>query len=69
MSNKVKDFLLVTLFIVVMSIIMGGCIYHATSPEVWYAGKHDADCENTLYGEKCHCYERFIEADKERVGK
>lgn len=64
MPNKVKDFLLGALFVIVLSVIMGGCLYHATSPESWYAGMHDAECENTLRGEKCHCYERFIEAEK-----
>jgi len=41
----------------------------ATSPEVWYAGQHDAKCEKTLRGEKCHCYERLVAADKEEERK
>lgn len=64
MSNKVKDFICGAIAAAVFAVIMGGCIYHATSPEAWYAGMHDAECENTLHGEKCHCYERFIEAEK-----
>lgn len=64
MSERVKEFLLGALFVIVMSVIMGGCLYYGTSAEVWYAGMHDSQCENTLRGEKCHCYERFVEADK-----
>lgn len=64
MSNKVKDFLLGALLIIVLSTVIGGCIWHGTSAEYWYAGMHDSECEKTLYGEKCHCYERFIEAEK-----
>lgn len=69
MSNRVKDFIYGVIAIIVLTVVMGGCLYHATSPEVWYAGKHDSKCENTLYDEECHCYERFLEADRERTGK
>lgn len=61
---SVKDFLLGALFVIVLSVIMGGCVWYGTSPEFWYAGMHDEMCEKTLYGERCHCYERFIEAEK-----
>lgn len=69
MSNKVKDFIYGVIAVIILTAAMGGCLYHATSPESWYAGMHDSKCGNTLYGEKCHCYERFLEADKERTGK
>lgn len=66
MSNKVKDFLFGVLFIIILSIIMGGCLYHATSPEAWYAGEHTEGCNGT---DNCGCYEKLIQMDKERAGK
>lgn len=66
---KIKDFIWGVIAAIVFAVIMGGCLYHCTSAEYWYAGMHDAECENTLRGEKCYCYERFIESDKERTGK
>lgn len=47
----------------------------ATSPEVWYDGEHDGDCEIMLYQQsdyengECNCKERLIAADKERFNK
>lgn len=49
---------------IALLIAMGGCLYYCTSAESWYAGMHDEKCEKTLYGEKCHCYERFVEKEK-----
>ena len=66
MSNKVKDFLLGALFVIVLSVIMGGCLYHATSPEVWYAGEHTEGRDGT---DNCGCYEKLIQKDKERNSK
>lgn len=66
MSEKVKDFLLGTIVFIVFSVIMGGCLWYGTSAEMWYAGMHDSECENTMYGEKCHCYERFLEKEKNK---
>lgn len=61
MSNKVKDFLLVTIAVIVMSIAAVACMYYATSPEVWYTGEHTKDCNGT---NDCGCYEKLIKADK-----
>lgn len=66
MSNKVKDFLLVTIAVITLSLIAVGCVHYATSPEVWYAGKHIKSCNGT---DNCGCYEKLIKADKERAGK
>lgn len=66
MSNKVKDFLLGALFFIVLTVVMGGCLYHATSPESWYAGMHTEGCDGT---DNCGCYEKLVKMDKERAGK
>lgn len=64
--DKIKDFIFGTIFVIVIALVMGGCIWYGTSAEVWYAGMHDAECENALHGEKCHCYERFLEREKDK---
>ena len=66
MSNKVKDFLLGALLVIVLSVVMGGCLYHCTSAEYWYAGMHTEGCDGT---DNCGCYEKLIQMDKERAGK
>lgn len=40
----------------------------ATSPEQWYAGKHDSQCENPMAdeGEDCGCYNRFLERERKK---
>jgi hypothetical protein len=63
MSEKVKDFLLGALFVIVLSVVMGGCLWYGTSAEVWYAGMHDSECETSGYG-NCGCYDRFMEREK-----
>ena len=66
MSNKVKDFILVTIAVIVTSIAAVGCVHYATSPEAWYAGSHTEGCNGT---NDCGCYEKLIKADKERAEK
>ena len=66
MSNKVKDFLLGTIAVIVLSLIAVGCVHYATSPEAWYSGSHTEGCNET---NDCGCYEKLIKADKERAGK
>lgn len=66
MSDKVKEFIVGAIAFIILSVIMGGCLWYGTSAKVWYAGMHDSECENTLRGEKCHCYERFIESEKNK---
>ena len=66
MSNKVKDFILVTITVIVTSIAAVGCVHYATSPETWYAGSHTEGCNGT---NDCGCYEKLIKADKERAEK
>lgn len=55
-----KDFILYILFFVAFNVVVFLAVWTGTSPEYWYAGMHDSQCEKTLYGEKCHCYERLV---------
>lgn len=66
MSNKVKDFLLVTIAVIVMSLIAVACTLYATSSKAWYAGSHTEGCNGT---NDCGCYDKLIKTDKERAGK
>lgn len=66
MSNKVKDFLLVTIAVITLSLVAVACTHYATSPEVWYTGEHTKGCNGT---DNCGCYEKLIQMDKERAGK
>lgn len=66
MSNKVKDFLLGMIAVIVLSIIAVGCVHYATSSKAWYANNHIGSCDGT---ENCGCYEKLIKIDKERAGK
>ena len=66
MPNKVKDFLLVTIAVIVMSIIAVACTHYATSSKAWYAGSHTEGCNGD---DDCGCYKKLIKADKERAGK
>jgi len=61
---NIKKFIVSTLvFIVVMALFAIGVLY-ALSPEVWYAGEHDSQCEgfDEEAGISCHCYERLVKA-------
>lgn len=66
MSERMKEFIVGIIATLVFTVAMGGCLYHSTSAEAWYAGMHDGECENTLHGEKCRCYERFLEREKDK---
>lgn len=66
MSNKVKDFLLVTIAVIVMSIIAVACTHYATSSKAWYAGSHTEGCNGT---NDCGCYEKLIKMDREGAVK
>lgn len=75
MSSKLKSwcermgcFVLILMFLVICWLFLDW----ATSPEVWYEGEHDSECEIMLYQNsdyengECHCKERLIAAEKER---
>jgi hypothetical protein len=62
MKEKVKNFVVGVIMLIILMVIMGGCLYHATSAESWYAGMHDSKCETAGYGE-CGCYDRFMERE------
>lgn len=66
MSERMKEFLVGVIVTIAFTAIIGGCLYHATSPEVWYAGMHTEGCDGT---DNCGCYEKLIQMDKERAGK
>lgn len=66
MSNKVKDFLLGMIAVIILSITVVCCVHYATSSKAWYAGTHTEGCNGT---NDCGCYEKLIKADKERAGK
>lgn len=59
-----KDFIAYTLFLVVFTAIVFIFLYVGTSPEWYYSGMHDSECEKILYGSKCHCHERLVANDK-----
>lgn len=61
MSNKVKDFLSGLLFVIILTVAMGGCIYYCTSDKVWYAGEHTINCDGS---DDCGCYEKLLKAGK-----
>ena len=64
-----KNIVLQVVFWVVLALAIFAGIWYATSAEVWYSGQHDAQCEKTLYGKPCHCYDRLVKADKENERK
>ena len=64
--SKVKDFLLVTIAVIVMSIAAVACTHYATSSKAWYAGSHTEGCNGD---DNCGCYQKLIKADKERAEK
>ena len=47
---------------IIFSLIIFAALLWMTSPEVWYAGMHDSQCEGSMLdeGEDCGCYERFL---------
>lgn len=47
---------------IIFSLIIFAALLWMTSPEVWYAGMHDSQCEGTMLdeGEECGCYGRFL---------
>lgn len=64
--ERMGCFILILLFIAVCWLFLNW----ATSPEVWYEGEHDGDCEIMLYQQsdyengECNCTARLIEAEK-----
>ena len=66
MSEKVKDFIVGAIAVIIFAVVMGGCLYHCTSAEYWYAGEHTEGCDGT---DNCGCYEKLVQMDKERAGK
>lgn len=63
MSNKIKDFVLVTVAVIVMSIAAVACTHYATSSKAWYAGSHTESCNGD---DDCGCYEKLIQMNRER---
>lgn len=53
---------------IIFSLIIIAALLLITSPEVWYAGMHDSQCEGIMLdeGEDCGCYERFLATEKSR---
>ena len=53
---------------IIFSLIIIAALLWITSPEVWYAGMHDSQCEGIMpdEGEDCGCYGRFLATEKSR---
>lgn len=66
MSERMKDFVVGVIVTVIFAVVMGGCLYHSTSAEYWYAGEHTEGCNGS---NDCGCYEKLVKMDKERAGK
>lgn len=66
MSERMKEFIVGVIATVIFAVTVGGCLYHCTSPEYWYAGMHTEGCDGT---DNCGCYEKLIQMDKERNSK
>ena len=49
------------IMVILLAFFFVGVILSCTSKEMWYAGSHDSECEEMIYGSECHCYERFME--------
>jgi hypothetical protein len=66
--ERMGCFVLILLFLAICWLFLEW----ATSPEVWYEGEHDGDCEIMLYQNndyergECNCKQRLIEAEKAR---
>ena len=61
----IKTIVVVIITTIIFILLMKAC----TSPEMWYAGFHDKQCEIMLTGgdyeqDSCGCYERLLEADR-----
>ena len=68
MKKFLKEAFTLIIFSVIIMAMMYGCIWYATSPEVWYANMHDSKCESALNPEEdCSCYKRFLEKEKEKT--
>lgn len=61
-----SDTFLGIIALIIFSLIILAALPWMTSPEVWYAGMHDSQCEGSMLdeGEDCGCYERFLAKDK-----
>ena len=59
-ENKIRDFIFGVLAAIVILLTGVAMIWHATSPEYWYAGMHLDMCT----GPGCDCYERLLAWDK-----
>lgn len=66
--ERMGCFVLIFLFLVIFWLFLNW----AASPEVWYNGEHDSECEIMLYQKsdyengECNCTARLIEAEKKR---
>lgn len=51
---------------IIFSLLIFAALMWTTSPEVWYAGMHDSQCEGAIVneGEDCGCYGRFLAKEK-----
>lgn len=71
MTTKMKESIIAAFWFVVLLLLCVLFFRACTSPEMWYAGEHDKDCEVMLNGgdyekDECGCYDRLIEADRKR---
>lgn len=56
-----KKVILVILFTLFMATVFALTVYYLTSPQVWYSGMHDSQCEGI---DGCNCYERMVANEK-----
>lgn len=56
-----KKVILVILFTLLMATVFALTVYYLTSPQVWYSGMHDSQCEEI---DGCNCYERMVANEK-----
>lgn len=69
--QKVKEKVITAIWLVIALLMVILLFRACTSPEMWYAGEHDGQCEVMLNGgdyekDDCGCYNRLIEADRKR---
>lgn len=58
-----------TLFVILFEASCVAAFVWATSPENFYAGQHDGQCEKVRGEHACSCYQRLIAADSENFHK
>lgn len=71
MRKKIIHYIGTTIGMIVFLVLCILFFRACTSPEMWYAGEHDSQCEVMLNGgdyerDDCGCYKRLLEADRQR---